>query len=737
MLSRRTLPSAKCASGSGLTLPAALICTMTVTLSLSLSLLSMPADAATCSNEPLRTGRSAALPDCRAYELVTPEHVDSAGGNLEFQESLATALASADGEHVALHTLTVFFEPGSHHTGTDAVFSRTAQGWAMHSLTAPGMQGETFTPELLSKNLSLTGFLTGSGLDSRAQMLDVGPVGGAYTEVAGGMPSGETEATGANAGAPGVAAFSDVLFESKDHELLPPGPERLVAEETLPERPNLYLWAEGRLRLVNVDSQGKLLSPCGATLGASTFAGNAVNAVSADGSRVVFTSPVRQGEPGCPEPGLYVRVDGRETVDVSEPQEGVVIPRSGRGLVRFAGASPDGTRVFFTSETALTPGAGVGPYLYLYTTAAARGHRLRLVGTRVETPLENTNPFVLVSGDGHVVYYHGTESLELQGHAQPVTGIWRYDTAGESSAYVATPTDGNVPEEPLYASFDGRFLAFEAGHEGVQVLGPHGLEVEPRGVGNQQLYRYAAAAGAVTCVSCGGDLAPARGLVELATASPHGVASVLSTSGGLAGAADMSNDGGRVFFQTSAQLVPQDTNEATEAELRVSDFATRATDVYEWVAPGAEDGAGVFCHVANGCTFLLSAGESVGPEQFLGASEDGRDVFLSSAAPLVAGAPSGFTSVYDARTGGGFAQKAGAVECTSCQGVGNPVPLFGTPSSASFSGAGNSPPPAAAAAAKPKPRPKPKPKPRCRRGYRRSRRGRCVRVAHKSARSHR
>jgi hypothetical protein len=190
----------------------------------------------------------------------------------------------------------------------------------------------------------------------------------------------------------------------------------------------------------------------------------------------------------------------------------------------------------------------------------------------------------------------------------------------------------------------------------------------------------------------------------------------------------VSGDGARVFFESSARLLPQDTNEATASEEgETEEKRRRSADVYEWEAPGTEDGPGTFCHVANGCTFLLSAGESVGPEQFLGASEDGRDVFLSSAASLVPGAPQGFTSIYDARIGGGFAQHAGPLECNSCQGVGNPPPSFGTPASASFAGAGNSPLPAAAAGP-PRSKPKAKPKPRCRRGYRRSRHGRCVRV---------
>jgi hypothetical protein len=705
----------------------------------------MPADAATCPNEPLRVGRSAALPDCRAYELVTPEKVDAAGGNLEFTESLATAFASNDGEHLVLHALTVFFEPGSHHLGTDAVFSRTAGGWLLHSLTAPGMEGETFQPELLSPTFSTTGFLAQRGLVEAGQLaFDVGPVGGPYTPIAREIPAGTREApvttyvAGANAGVAAVPPLNDVVLSSTDHELLPAGPERSAAEEAPPEQPDLYAASGGRLRLVNLNGEGKLTSPCGAQLGAGANAGNAVNAVSADGSRIIFTSPVEPKPPGCTARALYMRAEGRETVDVSAPEEGVAIPPAEREPVLFDGASADGSRVFFTSESALTSQAGAGPYLYEYRTAAPAEHRLRLIADSVGTATaQSTNPEVLVSENGAVVYYAATEPLEVQGQPRPVSGLFRYDSSAERSTYVASPTTGAVAAEPLYTSADGRFLTFEAGREGVQLLGPEGLEVEPRGVGNQQLYRYDAATGSVMCVSCGAGFAPPSGRIEQATADPAGIASVLSVGGGLATAVDISSDGSRVFFQTSARLASTDTNEATQEEIRQSGSPNRGMDVYEWEADGTEDGPGTVCHAPVGCTFLLSAGEAVGAEQFLGASKDGRDVFLSSAAPLVAGAPSGFTSVYDARIGGGFAQKAGAVECTSCQGVGNPPPLFGTPSSASFAGAGNSPPPAAAAAVKPKPRPKPKPKPRCRRGYRRSRRGRCVRVAHKSARSHR
>jgi hypothetical protein len=700
-------------------------------------LLAAPAGAAMCSNEPLRTGRSGALPDCRAYELVTPETVDGASGDMLFEEGLDTARVSGDGEHMALFARGVFFEPAS-LLGTLAAFSRSVGGWGMRSLVAPGFEREKFEPEVLSPDFSEVGFLSRSGLPEGAPLtFDVGPVGGPYTAAAAGIvtPEGGGEGAtvdGANAGVPdGVAPFSDVILESTDRELLAPGPERAAAEETLAHSPVLYVWSGGQLRLVNIDSNGQLISPCGATIGAGRGSGSNVGAVSADGARIFFTSPVGS-TPGCGEAALYMR-SGGETVDVSEP-EGVNVAL---GQVVFDGASPDGTKVFFNSASALTPGAGAGPYLYEYNVQAPAEHRLTLIAgslARLEDPF--VNPGVVMPLDGTAVYYIGTERLEVRkGVVEPVTGIWRYDVATEKSTFVAVPTPARN-EEQWYATPDGHFLLFTSGTEGAQVLGPGGLEVEPRGVGHgqqQQLYRYDAADGRVVCVSCGGGArAPSRGWAETPTALAGG-GSLMHLGGAMGAPVDISDDGSRVFFQTSARLVAQDTNEDTPGEESGANEALgRASDVYEWVADGAEDGPGTPCQLGVGCTFLISAGEPVGPSRFLGASEDGRDVFFSSAASLVPGAPAGFSSIYDARIGGGFPRKAGPVECTSCQGVGAPPPQFGAGASETFAGAGNPPLPAAPAAQAGKP--KPKPKARCRRGYKRNRRGRCVKAARSGAR---
>jgi hypothetical protein len=425
-------------------------------------------------------------------------------------------------------------------------------------------------------------------------------------------------------------------------------------------------------------------------------------------------------------------VAGGETVDISEP-EGVNIPPEARSEVKYDGASNDGSKVFFTTATALTPAAVFQPgfKLYEYDTEAPNGHRLTMIANEV-APAEKefVNPYVVVSENGAVVYYQGAGVIQVGGHSVSVSGIWYYNTmTHKPPSFVAAPQETTVLAEPYYITPQGEFLVFPSGDRGLpgpEVVGAHGLEEEHRGAGHEELYRYDTINGSVMCVSCGEGVAPARGSLSV----PEALAGVLEVNDGAATVISISNDGRRVFFQTAARLAPQDTNEDSieEEDTHEGQAALGSgADVYEWEQMGTEEAPGVFCKIAVGCTHLISAGEAVGPERFLGASASGDDVFFMSAAQLTPEATPEFTNIYDARVDGGFPPPPPEVECTSCQGVGSPSPHFNTPSSGTFSGAGNPPSPTG----KPK---KAVPKPKCRHGFARNRHGRCVRAKAKKVR---
>ncbi len=382
---------------------------------------------------------------------------------------------------------------------------------------------------------------------------------------------------------------------------------------------------------------------------------------------------------------------------------------SERGRVAYDGASADGSKVFFTTGTALTPVSGAGFYLYEYDTEAPEHHRLRLIANEVAgVEREFNNPSVVVSEDGSTVYYKGTH--------EGTTGIWHYGMVTGERSFVAAPSETPSANEPYYATPNGSFLMFASGRGGVRVAGPHGLQVEPRGVdGSNELYRYDAADGSVMCVSCGAGVAPAKGKVRV----PEVNSGLWLGPDSLPTAISISEDGQRAFFETTAKLVPGDTNESTAHEENLE--VGKGVDVYEWEAEGAEEGPSLFCDATNGCTHLISTGEDVGPENFLGASADGNNIFFTSAAQLVPQATPEFTNIYDARVDGGFAPPPPSAECTSCQGVGSPPPQFSAGASLAFAGTGNH---GTHVVKQPK-----KPKPRCKRGYRRSKKGRCEWVA--------
>jgi hypothetical protein len=152
------------------------------------------------------------------------------------------------------------------------------------------------------------------------------------------------------------------------------------------------------------------------------------------------------------------------------------------------------------------------------------------------------------------------------------------------------------------------------------------------------------------------------------------------------------SDSGRLFFDSADGLVPRDAN--------------GREDVYEY-EPGGVGG----CSKVGGCVGLISSGTSGEESAFLDASESGDDVFFLTAAQLAPQDLDRALDVYDARVCSASSPclagpPAPGVPCgtaDSCRAAPSSQPgVFGAPSSATFSGAGNPVPGSGKPAAKKK-----------------------------------
>lgn len=188
----------------------------------------------------------------------------------------------------------------------------------------------------------------------------------------------------------------------------------------------------------------------------------------------------------------------------------------------------------------------------------------------------------------------------------------------------------------------------------------------------------------------------------------------------------LSNEG-RLFFNARDGLVPQDGNEQW--------------DVYEYEPPGVGSctvSTASYSERTGGCVDLISSGASDEEAGFLDASENGADVFFLSAAKLVSGEVESGASIYDAHTCTTSSpcltgQPPSPAPCTTeaaCRPAPTPQPeVFGAPASATFTGPGN-----LLLALTPAPAPVPvkvTKKARCRKGYVKNAKGRCVKAKRK------
>jgi hypothetical protein len=674
-----------------------------------------------CPNAASRQGPSAALPDCRAYEQVTPANKGDSQDMFPSQGSSAsindTGYAAEDGERFLLNTPASF--AGGDAFFSSYVFSRGAEGWTTTSLS-PGagvhhVQAEVFDPV----DLSEVGFedeqfnhLPGQ---SEEQVLadSFGSPGGPYTTIGPFPHSISARFAGAS------TDMSHVVLESEDHELAPGDTGQVGDSEAL------YEWAGGALGLVNVATNGSLLNPCGAVLGMGrTYGGSTHDAVSEDGSRIIFTAPDPFAEPGnsgcwnrsaIPQenpPQLYMRVDDTTTVEISAPNTGVSDPDGPKPAV-YVGASADDSKVFFLGEGDLTAGDTThAPELYEYDSEAPAGERLvRVSGGESGTAEGNVDFVGAISSDGSTVYFAAYGKLArgasaLNEETEGPVNLYRYDTATGKTTYIAAINSTDYPLAPLetterwfggrigsgaghtaepalytaanwYTTANGQYLVFGSdlpltGYENKHAQGvvkcpilntgeEEGGPEEERCV---ELYRYSAADNSIVCVSCAGGSPVDDARFD---ASYFEVPSGLPTR-------PISEDGEYVFFDTSNALVSQTTDTASH--------------VYEW---------------HDGKISLISSAEDPANAYFLGSSADGSNVFFGTHAQLVPQDTDVNGDLYDARIDGGFV-KVTPPQCTGtgCQGVAAAPPIFATPASVTFEGVGNFPAGTPRTAVKPK-----------------------------------
>jgi hypothetical protein len=680
----------------------------------------------TCPNAQVRTEQpyGQALPDCRAYELVTPvEKGDGAlpamaggagtfyeppnpyGANYGFQ-------ASASGDGMAFSVQIPF--PGA-RAGTldNYLAARGAGGWSAQSITPPQAESPFSnnwpSVNAYSADLSKAAFVDGGGIDMPASGQDSPPlVAGEPAQMQNLFLRDDATSTyqltnltpigvaPAAAGFEGASAdFSHVLFASRAR-LTPEVPSSNSRFR------NLFEWHDGTVSLVGqvptppATSCGGNGPACsvpaeGAALGAGS--GNEsepgfVNAVSADGSMIFFNDadselPEEDGQ-------LYVRENGTRTVEISASQKtngsgpGGSDPEGPR-IPRYWSASKDGSRAFFTSCEQLTNDSTAnssetnkscsrgyigssGNDLYQYDTATETLSDLTV--DRHGDPAGSDVKAVLgVSADGSYVYFVANGVLASGAALGNCSGEQK---EGECNLYVAhdgvTAFIARIDTAelwPRYASAtrvsaDGTRLAFETQRS----LTGYDNRDAVTGKLDSEVYIYDATSNQLTCVSCNPSGARPLGSSTLrAIENPASGGDLASNFEYLP--RNLSEDGERLFFDSSDALVQGDVN--------------GKEDVYEY-----EDGA----------VHLISSGTSSEASTFLDASPSGNDVFFEAYSQLVRQDLDQKPDIYDARVDGGFAEEpATACTGTGCQGAPSAPPVFATPASVTFEGVGNFSPP--------------------------------------------
>ncbi|MHB1538787.1 MAG: TolB-like translocation protein [Solirubrobacteraceae bacterium] len=680
------------------------------------------AAASACPNQSLRTGASASLPDCRAYEQVSP--AEKNGNNAVVPALLVPSQATPDGEKLAYESYEAF--PGSLGNPLDVqhVSTRTEDGWQTTDMTPAkteaqpnggyevryGAFSEDLSEVVLSVPLQQVTPESTTGVYNLFLRRENAAKTGVFTWVNAAkpkeLPPAECEYCWQSMDRVGYAGasagFGHVLFETNG-PLTPEAPVRREEQENGSFHfeanviESLYEESGGAVRLVGILPDGKPAAE-GSTAGSGSrdvYVAGKTNdkrvehAISENGDHVVFQAASDAGEPN--EAGqsemteVYDRSNGRETTELSAPAPGATPKNTTAEPAQFWAASANGQRVFFTSTAELTSNANTGTEnngsaLYEYDLETKSLVDL----TPDANPLDKEGgPRVLgvvgASQNGSYVYFVAEGQL-VEGHGTDGAPNLYMVHEGGAPVFVATLSTADSrdwtafsAEVEAYVTPNGAHLAFMSTQKIPTGNFPGGYDNTDQitKAPDSEVYAYTAPTAAQQAAGEPGQLA--CGSCNPSGAPPTGDALIGGSEAGRQSSGDtafyhvraLSEEGGRLFF-TSPPI-----SSANAPDLAGQSSAVK---VYEYEQRGVGS-----CEAVAGCTYLISSPANSFSDYFLDASATGSNVFFATTSGLTASDEAGLFNVYDAREYGGFATPPLPPPCEGGCRVEGHAPVPGPP----------------------------------------------------------
>jgi len=605
---------------------------LTAFIALSVAMMaSAPAASAAdpCPNAAFRVGPSAALPDCRAYELVTPPNMAglrpyAANYDQSYMQFASSAL-SLNRTSLIFHTqggsLPGF--PGNGFTDRYRAV-RGAGGWTTELHAPTGEQSPFAYPAGVEPTHSVS-FTTIKGLGFEGTFLDqfggdtdlLRRPDGSYELIAKGS-LGEGRGAGGAYISPGGG---HIIFNSASNSI-GSFPSPVPLEPDAPPAGTAALYdrsLDGPTSVISL-LPGDVIPAAGEH---AFFQG-----ASADGSAVAFR--LGGDEVSQRANSLYMRVDNADTYEVAGPGN------------TFAGISEHGDHVFYADAQSVGSGGDQTPAdLFSFDTA-----------TQTTTPITTVEDaqFVNVSRDGSHVYFVSKKQIGGEGvDGEPNLYVW--ERTGESTTFIGTLSPADVDFSSEETSFFGdpsmvRWTSQATAERMFNYVGPgkNNSRSTPDGTvlvfqsqaqltpvdnaGHDAIYRYDATENSLACVSCHPDETPSEADSRLQnvyvatgdTQNPVSAPYVVN---------NVTDDGDTVFFQSLDALVDADSG--------------LGQAVYRW---------------KDGGVALISPGPGTRDNYLYAASPDGSDVLFVTDVRLVPGDENIFGAIYDARVNGGFAAAA-------------------------------------------------------------------------------